>query len=110
MQISVRKADSTLVVSVEGRLDTLTANEFRTRIEELLDQGGLKIILDLGKLQYVSSAGLRSILIGAKKAKMSGGGLCCCALQPLVSQVFEVSEFSKVIPVFDSLERALNQP
>jgi anti-anti-sigma factor len=110
VQISVRKADSTLVVSVEGRLDTLSANDFRTRIEELLDQGGIKIVLDLENLKYVSSAGLRSILVGAKKAKMSGGGLCCCALQPLVSQVFEVSGFSSVIPVFNSLEQALNQP
>jgi anti-anti-sigma factor len=110
VQINIRKADNTLVVCVEGRLDTLSANEFRTRIEELLEQGGIKIVLDFEKLQYVSSAGLRSILIGAKKAKTSGGGLCCCTLQPLVCQVFEVSEFSKVIPVFDTLEQALNQP
>jgi anti-anti-sigma factor len=96
VQINIRKADNTLVVCVEGRLDTLSANEFRTRIEELLDQGEIRIVLDFEKLQYVSSAGLRSILIGAKKAKMSGGDLCCCTLQPLVCQVFKSRNSQKL--------------
>ncbi len=110
MQISVRKADDTLIVAVDGRLDTLTAPEFQKKLEELLDQGERKVLLDLKDLQYVSSAGLRSILVGAKKAKMLGGGLSCCHLQPLVRKIFEVSEFTRLIPVFDSLEQALNQP
>ncbi len=110
MQIKVRKADNVLIVSIDGRLDTVSAPEFQRKIEELLDQGEKDVLLDLGDLQYVSSAGLRSILVGAKKAKMLGGGLSCCGLQPLVRKIFEVSEFSRLVPVFDSLEEALKQP
>ena len=56
-------------------MDTVSAPEFQERMEDLLDQGETGILMDFGKLEYVSSAGLRSILVAAKKAK-SLGGLC----------------------------------
>lgn len=107
MHIHVKKDQNVLIVFVEGRIDTVTAPDFQARMEELLDQGEKGLLIDLQKLEYVSSAGLRSILITAKKAKSLGGCVSCCSLQDMVRKVFEISGFTKMIPVFDSLEDGL---
>ncbi len=107
MQINVRKDQDLLIVSVDGRMDTVSAPGFQQKMEELLNQGEKRIIMDFGSLEYVSSAGLRSILFAAKKAKAAGGAVACCALQTMVKKVFDVSGFTTMIPVFDSVEEAL---
>jgi anti-anti-sigma factor len=107
MDIEVRKDGQAAVVSVSGRIDTISASDFQRRIEEVLAQGEKKIVVDLEKLEYVSSAGLRSILIGAQKAKAAGGNLSCCALQGMVKKVFEISGFGAILRIFDSVEAAL---
>ncbi len=109
MQISVSQYQDTLVVAVDGRMDTVSAPEFDSKMEELLGQSEKGFVLDFGKLEYVSSAGLRSILVAAKKAKAAGGDLCCCNLQSMVKKVFDLSGFAAIIPVFDSVEDALSR-
>jgi len=52
---------------------------------------------------------LRSILVVAKKAKAAGGNVSCCALQSMVKKVFDLAGFAAMIPVFDSVEDALNR-
>ncbi len=105
----MKKDENVLIVSVEGRMDTVSAPEFQKRMEDLLDQGETGILMDFGKLEYVSSAGLRSILVAAKKAKSLGGCVSCCALQDMVRKVFDISGFTSMLPVFDSVEDALKQ-
>ncbi len=109
MRIDVKKDQNLLIVSVEGRMDTVSAPEFQQRMEELLDREGQGILMDFERLEYVSSAGLRSILIAAKKAKSLGGQVSCCSLQDMVKKVFDVSGFTGMLPVYDSLEDALNR-
>lgn len=109
MQIQAKKDQKVLIVAVEGRMDTVSAPEFQKKMEDLLDQGETGIVMDFGKLEYVSSAGLRSILVAAKKAKSLGGQVSCCSLQEMVRKVFDISGFTAMLPVFDSLEDALKQ-
>jgi anti-sigma B factor antagonist len=109
VEISFGKRHDALIVSVAGRMDGVSAPEFDSKMEELFNQGEKGIVLDFERLEYMSSAGLRSILLIAKKAKAAGGKVSCCALQPMVRKVFELAGFAGMIPVFDSLEDALNQ-
>ena len=109
MQIQVKKDQNVLIVSVQGRMDTVSAPDYQKRMEDLLDQGETEILMDFGKLEYVSSAGLRSILVAAKKAKSLGGGVSCCSLQDMVRKVFDISGFTGMLRVFDSVEDALKQ-
>ncbi len=109
MHISIRKDDGILIVSVDGRIDTLSASEFQSRMEELLGCDEKSVILDLEKLQYVSSAGLRAILVAAKYAGNMGKKLSCCSLQEMVRKVFDISGFTKMMQVFDSLQEARNK-
>ena len=109
MQINVEKEGGMLIVSVDGRIDTVSAPEFQTKMEELLDQAKIGILMDFEKLEYVSSAGLRSILIVAKKVKSLGGCVSCCSLQDMVKKVFDISGFTGMLPVYCSRKEALNQ-
>jgi anti-anti-sigma factor len=107
VNIDVRKDGQAVIVSVTGRIDTVSAPDFQQRIEDIVAQGEKKIVVDLENLEYVSSAGLRAILIGAQKAKAACGSLSCCALQGMVKKVFEISGFRAMLPIFDSVEGAL---
>lgn len=109
MLIDIRTENDILIVSVDGRIDTLSAPDFQTRMEELMDREEPRVILDLEKLQYVSSAGLRAMLVVAKKAASSGKRLSLCSLQEMVRKVFDISGFTGMIPVYDCLKDAADR-
>lgn len=109
MEISVSKEKDFSVVSVSGRLDAGTAAEFEKDCAKLIDEGGKKFILQLAALEYVSSAGLRSVLTIAKKLKAIGGSLSLCGLSGLVQEVFSIAGFDSFLPIYDTLEKAIDQ-
>lgn len=85
------------VVELTGRLDSITAPEFDKKIVEL---PGSRIVLDLAKLEYISSAGLRSVLGALKRATAGGGKLALAAPIPSVVEVFEISGFITLVTVY----------
>lgn len=95
--------DESAVVAVSGRLDAMTAPEFE---RGCADYSAGRLVLDLSDLEYISSAGLRSILTLAKRLKASGGTLALCGLNGLVQEVFTVSGFDNFLPVFADLDLA----
>ena len=96
-----------LIIKSEGRLDIATATEFEKKCTALLEQGHLKLVLDFSALEYISSAGLRSILAVAKKLKSRGGTISLCCLTGLVQEVFALSGFDTILPVYASVAEAL---
>jgi anti-anti-sigma factor len=106
---AVRHAD-VLVVAVTGRIDYMNAEEFKSALQpHLLNcaAGGDQVVLDLARLEYVSSAGLRVLMIAAKDARARKGRLVAVSLQPVVREIFEISRFTLVFDLFDSVQDAL---
>src|SRR5260370_116163 len=85
------------IVELTGRLDNLTAQEFDRKMAAV---PGTRIVLDLAKLEYISSAGLRSVLGALKRAGAQGGRLALAAPIPSVVEVFEISGFITLVPVY----------
>ena len=106
--ISTGKKGDTMVVSVKGRMDASTAPDFEKNMEEWIDGGQHAFAVDLSELDYISSAGLRAILSIAKKLKASNGNLLIVSLKGSVKEVFEISGFSSIIPIYDSVDAALS--
>jgi anti-sigma B factor antagonist len=106
MDISENSRDGALVISASGRLDSSTAGALeavlpaRTREQKV-------VILDLAEVPYVSSAGLRVLLIGAKAARAAGNGLFITGLSPAVLEVFDISGFSKIFAIESDVDAAL---
>ena len=95
------------IISLEGKMDAISAPEFEDQMSEWLEQGETSFIINLGEVNYMSSAGLRSILIVAKKLKEQDGKLIFVNLREEVQKIFRISGFSSMIPTYESLEAAL---
>lgn len=107
MELRNQKQDKFFIVKVSGRMDAISAPEFEKSCLEWIRQGESTLLVDLTELEYMSSAGLRSILVVGKKLKSVGGSLSFSSLAPTVAHVFSISNFASMFPVYESLERAL---
>jgi anti-anti-sigma factor len=97
------------VVIPAGRVDFNSASEFQAQLERAV--GGARapaaVIVDCAALEYVSSAGLRAVLLAARAAQRAGIAFVLCALQPAVREVFDLSGFSRIISVYPDRAAAL---
>ena len=97
MTIDKKVNGTALEIALEGRLDTMTAPELEAELRESLDTAE-SLILDFGKLEYISSAGLR-VLLTAHKAMAAKGGMKVIHVNEVVREVFEVTGFSDILDV-----------
>jgi anti-anti-sigma factor len=95
------------VMRPQGRLDNSTSPAFEKDLLSRLDQGAALVVVDLSDLTFMSSAGLRAILLAAKRLKLAGGRLAVCALSKPVKQVFEATGCDALIDIFPSYETAV---
>ena len=107
MDIHLKKEAKGLIVSIGGRLDAVSVTEFDKEMAQQINNGELHFILNLSRLDYISSAGLRSILSMSKRLKEIKGTILLCDLQSAVKEVFDISGFSSIFTIYDSLENAL---
>jgi anti-anti-sigma factor len=107
MNIQVDSKPGALVIRVSGRMDAVTAPEFDQACGKWISEGTTKLVLDLRELHYISSAGLRSILSTGKTVKAQGGQLLLCNLKGMVREIFEISGFFSIFPVYPTEEDAL---
>ncbi|MEF2231099.1 MAG: STAS domain-containing protein [Pseudodesulfovibrio sp.] len=107
MEFNCTKKDGVLVVGVSGRMDAMTTTEFDAQCQSWLADGQTRVIADLSALEYISSAGLRSILSAAKQLKSVGGQLVFCGLSGMVEEVFNVSGFAAMFTLHKTLDDAL---
>ena len=101
---------SALVITLAGRLGQDNCESFQRNLAPHLEtakHGALTIVFDLSELEYVSSAGLRCFMLAAKEAKTYEGRILVAALQPMVDEIFRISRFDLLIPVFPTLRAAL---
>ena len=97
MTITKNMNGTTLEITPEGRLDTMTAPELEAVLRESMD-GAESLVLDFSKLEYISSAGLR-VLLSAHKAMSSKGGMKVTNVNEIVREVFEVTGFADILTI-----------
>ena len=98
MNISKTKKENTLVISLEGRLDTLTAPNLVEALNSSLE-GITSLVFDLEKLEYISSAGLRVLLLAQKTMNKLSGTIKVCHVNETVMEIFEVTGFSDILTI-----------
>lgn len=99
MPFAIEKSGTALIFQPEGLVNSANAAAFEADLMAQVDKGEHRIVLDLARLDYISSAGLRVVLLLAKKLKQSGGALILCDIQPNVREVFEISGFLSILKV-----------
>jgi len=97
------------VIEVSGRIDQAHAADFQEQLQPYLDgcaEGVPALLLDFSGVEYISSVGLRVLMLAAKQVKPQGGRIGIAALTPVVAEVFQISRFNLVIRVYDSVATA----
>jgi anti-sigma B factor antagonist len=108
LDLSDRTIDDVTIVDLDGKMNTSTSPDADAYLSQLIAGGSNKLLLNMMGVDYISSSGLRVVLATGKKLGGAGGKLAFCGLNPSVGEVFRVSGFNSIFPVFDSEEEALN--
>ena len=102
------KENKLLIIRLAGRLDSLTSTQIEAELLQHLEQSSLPLLLDLQALDYIASAGLRIILMVAKRAKSQELPFALCGLQPQVHHIFEISGFLNIMDVYTDESQAIS--
>lgn len=109
MTIDVQDINGITVLPLEGRLDGNNAGIAEQAFMTQFNAGKQQFIFDFSNLQYISSAGLRVVLVAAKKLRASKGKMICACLSEQVLDVFEMSGFTAIIEIAATREEAIKQ-
>lgn len=107
MEIIQEEINGVVVLALKGRLNVTTTADLEAVFKSLLGAGKAKVVVDCRELEYISSAGLRVLLSAAKSFKKISGQIALSAMAPNVRQVFEISGFTSIFPIYASREEAL---
>ncbi len=109
MDIITQEKDGVVCLKINGRLDAESAPEAETTVKGILKEGKHRLLFDLSGMEYISSAGLRIILMTVKELQLKKGKVVLSALTPYVKEIFDVSNFSSIIPITETVEAGLQE-
>lgn len=108
LTVELETTDDVVVFICRGRVDSNTAQSLQTTVIGRIQEGAKRVVMDLTDTKYISSAGLRVILMAGKQIKAAGGTFVLCGMQPSVHDVFEVTGFLRLFTVSDTREEAVS--
>ncbi len=107
MEVTSRCVDKAIIIYVDGDLTTTSSPKVEAEINEFLEGTAANVVLNVEKVNFVASTGLRIILVLGKRLKGDGLKLIMCSMNDTTKSVFKISGFSKLFPIFETEEEAL---
>ena len=110
MDLTPTRYEDAVILSPTGRINHSSSEAFAAALRPHMDRcktGGDRLVLDLARLEYISSAGLRVLMLARKQAQTQGGTLVVAGLGPMLREIFEISRFSAVFDVYATVREAL---
>lgn len=108
MELQCEDMGGIQVVHVTGRIENTTAAIFGQEIGRIVGNGNRQLLLDLAGVSYINSAGLREILVAAKRLKKPGDRCVFCGLSGEVQKIFELSGFTTILQVYPTVLDAIS--
>ena len=108
MEIKSSKTGNVTIVRLKGRADISNASKLENTCKKILEQNEKDIIIDGSQLEFISSAGLRVLLKLAKEVKKMQGRLAIAHVNDLVRNIFEISGFVELFPIYDSVTEGIS--
>jgi anti-sigma B factor antagonist len=112
VKISSRQFADVVVAAPVGRVDHTSAGRLEETLAPLWERSATDkgaVVLDFAGVDYISSVGLRVLMIAAKQMRANDARIAIAALQPIVAEIFAISRFDRVLEVFPSVRGALEQ-
>ena len=110
LQIATRQVADAVIAMPVGRIDHRTAGEFEAALTPLVAAAAAAkgaLVLDFSRIEYISSVGLRVLMIAAKKMREREASLLVTALQSVVAEIFAISRFDRILTVTATLDDAM---
>ena len=107
LTLNHRKEGDRTVLEVGGEVDVYTAPKLREKLVELVGEGHYQIILDMTKVEFLDSTGLGVLVGGLKRVRSHDGSLSLVCNQERILKIFRITGLTKVFPIHDSLDEAL---
>jgi anti-anti-sigma factor len=107
MEIAKVESQGVTILVPVGRIDAGTAEEFKQQVLAAIGDRPLKLVLDFAKVEFISSIGLRMLVVAAKRVTAVRGKLAFCGLEGSVREVFELAGFTAVAPFFPGRDAAV---
>ena len=108
MDINVTAYEQVRLLSVNGRVDSMNANQLGDALSQEIDGGYVQLVIDLSNVEYMSSAGLREIVTALKKVKRASGDLRIAQPSDRVREVLEMAGLDTIFRIFPTSDDALN--
>lgn len=107
MSLEITAVNSTIMVSVVRRFDSVTAPDIEAELKTLIQKSPTNILFDFSRTEYIASAGLRVLLSTTREIKKAGGTVALASLSPQVRQVFQIGGFTQIFTIYSSRDEAL---
>lgn len=107
IEVAEERDAGALVLLPVGRLDSANARSFESMVMDRVGSGEKRVVVDFSRLSFISSSGMRVLLLAAKKLHASQGKLVLCAMADHIHEVFRISGFDRIIPIRDTRESAM---
>lgn len=107
LEILNERDGDTLILVPEGRIDSSNASAFEREMNNHIDNGEVHLVVDFSRLSFISSSGMRVLLIAAKRVRR-GGKLVLCSMRDSIREIFSISGFDAIITVVKSRQEALS--
>lgn len=110
MELSEKRFGAVVAVGASGQVDHHSADDFQKALEPYLANcaaGKDAIVVDMADVDYVSSVGLRVLLMASKRAAAQQGKIAVAAMQPNVAEVFRISQFNRILAAYDTVDAAV---
>lgn len=102
VNVTTERIDDVLSADVEGRIDGSNVVQFEEAVRTAIEDSDRAVVMNFEKLAYISSAGLRAILLTAKSLQNRDAKLLLCSLSDRIREVFEISGFDKILPIHET--------
>lgn len=107
MEISAEREGGAVIARANGRIDSSNSREFHSGLEAVVTDSDSAVVLNFEDVSYISSAGMRVILLAAKSLQSGGTRFVLCSMDEPIREVFKISGFDKIIPIHSSQSEAL---
>ena len=106
MEIGEDRLGSVTVLRPVGQIDNDTSLSFQEKLLQVLEAGAATLV-DFAGVEFISSAGLAALMTAAKQAKATNGRIAVAGLRPLVQEIFAISRFARVVPVYGATDEGV---
>lgn len=107
LKIELEEVEDRVILRIDGRIDAASAPALDRKIEGLIAEDRCRLLLDFSRVDYLSSAGMRTLLAASKKAKAKHGMVILFSLSDEVEEIIKMAGFDKVLRICSSEKEAL---